>query len=283
MKQLNLTNAQPETKQFDLLALHESSNKISMTSRDIADLVGSRHSDVKRSIERLAERCVIRKPPMAFLERINGLGLTVQDEVYNFEGEDGKRDSIVVVAQLNPSLTAQLVDRWRELESGEALPRSHQQQSAINPDFVALARTVTEATASAMMKTILENTGIQAIVHVNATVSAPPVTEPAITAQQDDKKPVDDGEYVPIHKVSWDSGLTDSTCRRLVDFASLPNGYVNGVRGLCVHYAIFMTAVRALIDESTPPTGKRKRWQHPEFGGFSLRKDPQEIFGETNA
>lgn len=281
MKQLNLTTAQPEMKQFDLLALHESSNKISMTSRDIADLVGSRHSDVKRSIERLAERDVIQKPPMAFLERINGLGLTVRDEVYNFEGEDGKRDSIVVVAQLNPSLTAQLVDRWRELESGKALPHSCQQQAAINPDFMALTRTVTEATASAMMKTILENTGIQAIVHVNATVSAPPVTEQAITTRQDDRMPVDDSEYVQVHKVSLATSMSDASCRRLIGFADLPTRKFKGSYGLLVHRESFMLALRTLIDESTPPAGKRKRWRHPEFGGFSLCKDPQEIFGEA--
>ncbi|EGH2794944.1 transcriptional regulator [Salmonella enterica] len=268
-------------KQFDLLALHESSNKISMTSRDIADLVGSRHSDVKRSIERLSERDVIQKPPMAFLERINGLGLTVRDEVYNFEGEDGKRDSIVVVAQLNPSLTAQLVDRWRELESGKALPHSYQQQSAINPDFMALTRTVTEATASAMMKTVLENTGIQAIVHVNATVSAPPATEPAITTRQDDRMPVDDAEFVPVHKVSLATSMSDASCRKLIGFADLPTRKFKGSYGLLVHRESFMLALRTLIDESTPPVGKHKRWQHPDFGGFSLKKDPQEIFGEA--
>ncbi|HAF1611142.1 TPA: DNA-binding protein, partial [Salmonella enterica] len=40
-------------------------------------------------------------------------------------------------------------------------------------------------------------------------------------------------------------------------------------------------ALKALIEESTPPTGKLKRWQHPDFGGFALRKDPKEIFGEA--
>ncbi|EAM9428691.1 TPA_asm: transcriptional regulator [Salmonella enterica] len=254
-----------------------------MTSQEIADLVGSRHDSVKRTIERLANQGVIVQPPLVDERGTDSIGRQRITQAYVFSDERGKRDSIIVVAQLYPELTARLVDRWRELESGEALPHSYQQQSAINPDFVALARTVTEATASAMMKTILETTGIQATVHVNATVSAPPATGPVIIHQQDDEKPVDEGEYVPIHKVSWASGLTDSTCRRLVDFASLPNGYVNGTRGLCVHYAIFMTAVRALIDESTPPTGKRKRWQHPEFGGFVLRKDPKEIFGEEKA
>ncbi|EEG9142755.1 phage antirepressor KilAC domain-containing protein, partial [Escherichia coli] len=37
-----------------------------------------------------------------------------------FEGEQGKRDSIIVVAQLSPEFTARLVDRWRELEGATA-------------------------------------------------------------------------------------------------------------------------------------------------------------------
>ena len=42
--------------------------------------------------------------------------------VYVFSGEQGKRDSIIVVAQLSPEFTARLVDRWQALESGEATP-----------------------------------------------------------------------------------------------------------------------------------------------------------------
>lgn len=40
------------------------STKASMTSIDIAELVGSRHDKVKQSIERLAERGIITLPPM---------------------------------------------------------------------------------------------------------------------------------------------------------------------------------------------------------------------------
>lgn len=36
---------------------------------------------------------------------------------YVFSGEQGKRDSIIVVAQLSPEFTARLVDRWQELEA----------------------------------------------------------------------------------------------------------------------------------------------------------------------
>lgn len=74
-------------------------NKPSMTSLDIAELVGSRPDKVKQSIERLAERGVITLPPMG--EKATGGRPTTY---YIFEGEDGKRDSIIVVAHSAPSL-----------------------------------------------------------------------------------------------------------------------------------------------------------------------------------
>ncbi|EFM6666879.1 DNA-binding protein [Escherichia coli] len=96
------------------------SNAIKMTSIEIAELVGSRHDKVKQSIERLAVRGVLRNPPMVVFEKINNLGLLRGVEAYVFEGEQGKRDSIIVVAQLSPEFTARLVDRWRELEGATA-------------------------------------------------------------------------------------------------------------------------------------------------------------------
>lgn len=95
-----------------------------MTSREIADLVESRHDDVKRSIDRLAERGAISQPPLADGEKsANG----VVQKVYVI----GKRDSYVIVAQLSPEFTARLVDRWQELEGGAApavaLPQSFAQ------------------------------------------------------------------------------------------------------------------------------------------------------------
>ncbi|ENG1798970.1 Rha family transcriptional regulator, partial [Escherichia coli] len=99
-------------------------DKASMTSVEIAELVGSRHDKVKQSIERLAERGIIQLPPMGISENINGLGLTQKSKHYLFEGERGKRDSIIVVAQLCPEFTARLVDRWRELEEQIRKPMS---------------------------------------------------------------------------------------------------------------------------------------------------------------
>lgn len=81
---------------------------LTMSSREIAELLEARHDNVKRTIERLSERGVIQLPPME--EVTNHLGQTV------IEYRVGKRDSYVIVAQLSPEFTARLVDRWQQLE-----------------------------------------------------------------------------------------------------------------------------------------------------------------------
>lgn len=95
---------------------------VTMSSREIAGLVGSRHDDVKRSIERLAAKGVIVQPPMADEPGVDALGRPRATQIYLFTGEKGKRDSIVVVAQLSPEFTAALVDRWQELEAERQEP-----------------------------------------------------------------------------------------------------------------------------------------------------------------
>lgn len=93
-----------------------------MTSLQISELVNSRHDKVKQSIERLAEKGVIVQPPMVDEHGFDALGRERATKVYVFAGVKGKRDSIVVVAQLSPEFTARLVDRWQELESRMANP-----------------------------------------------------------------------------------------------------------------------------------------------------------------
>ena len=99
--------------------------QISMTSKDIAVLVGSRHSDVKRSIERLMGKGVITQTPLAFSEKINNLGTPAQHKYYKFVGEQGKRDTIIIVAQIRPEVTAKIVDRWLELEQRNQTPTTY--------------------------------------------------------------------------------------------------------------------------------------------------------------
>lgn len=91
-----------------------------MSSREIAELVGSRHDKVKQSIERLAtakgpdKPAVIDLPPLG--EYLDSLGRRATEYLVN------KRDSFVVVAQLSPEFTAALVDRWQQLEAQVAKP-----------------------------------------------------------------------------------------------------------------------------------------------------------------
>jgi len=91
---------------------------VTMSSREIAQLVQSKHSDVKRSAERLAAGGVLTAPLAQFDFEHNG---NVYQE-YRFN----KRDSLVVVARLSPEFTAAVVDRWQELEEGGniSVPRS---------------------------------------------------------------------------------------------------------------------------------------------------------------
>lgn len=92
-------------------------DSVKMSSIEIAELVESRHANIKRSIERLVERGIIRPAPLEHTNIINDLGVvTGIRDFYVFEGEQGKRDSIIVVAQNCPEFTARLVDRWQELE-----------------------------------------------------------------------------------------------------------------------------------------------------------------------
>ena len=92
---------------------------LTMSSREIAELLGCRHDNVKVTIDTLA-----RKGLVTFTEtQEKTLGRPAT--VYHV----GKRDSYVIVAQLSPEFTAKLVDRWQELEAQVAqqsprLPRN---------------------------------------------------------------------------------------------------------------------------------------------------------------
>ncbi len=88
---------------------------LTMSSREIADLVEKRHDVVKLSIERLAKQGVIAQPPLVDGNKsANG----VIEKLYQI----GKRDSYIVVAQLSPEFTARLVDRWQQLEQQVSNP-----------------------------------------------------------------------------------------------------------------------------------------------------------------
>lgn len=95
-------------------------NQNSITSLDISELCQKRHDNVKRLIENLINQQVIACPQIEVVQK-EANSRTYNVEVYIFSGEQGKLDSITVVAQLCPEFTAALVKRWYELENQNAV------------------------------------------------------------------------------------------------------------------------------------------------------------------
>lgn len=305
MKQLNLTTMTDST-------LEIINGVPMMGSRNIADMTGKDHSSViVRDIKNMLKQLNIypaapqdNENKSFFIKMKTYNGREVIEEIFLDQGL-----STTLVTGYSVQERYKVIKRWSDLESGKAQPRiaaqPAQPESGINPNFIALTRTVTEATASAMMKSAMEITGIQAIVHVKATVTenysatnstsdpasfldevneqiaSKPQPEAVETTRREVTPPADSAEYVQVTKISWETTFSDAACRRLIGFAGLPTMKYKGSHGLLVHRESFMLALRELIEESTPPTSKLKRWQHPEFRGFELKKDPKEIFGET--
>ncbi|UST66679.1 Rha family transcriptional regulator [Pseudomonas moraviensis] len=102
-----------------------------MSSREIADLVESRHDSVKRTIERLQEKGVVSFSPSVETSHAGAGARPVEVYLVN------KRDSFVVVAQLSPEFTAALVDRWQELEGQIVQPRELSRMDLIQIAFEA--------------------------------------------------------------------------------------------------------------------------------------------------
>ena len=87
------------------------SQELTMGTRDIADMLGKQHSNIKISAERLAAAGVIGTLAPQEFTHLNNTYI---------EYRLNKRDSLILVAQNCPEFTAQIVDRWQELESKQS-------------------------------------------------------------------------------------------------------------------------------------------------------------------
>ncbi|EFK0448524.1 TPA: Rha family transcriptional regulator [Escherichia coli] len=217
--------------------------KASMTSLEIAELVGSRHDSVKRAIERIAGRGVIPFPPMVE-KPTAGRPATY----YVFEGEQGKRDSIIVVAQLCPEFTARLVDRWRELEEQIRKPMS---------EIEMVAAMALEAVRQQKRITQVE----EKVSHVAETV------------EQIKKGTIREG-CAGYRQLKAKTGLSDDKCRNLVNAYQIPTDTHEFMTpdGLLSRRAIvavepFMAAFYRVMEEAEP---RGTRWYHPKMGLFQV-------------
>lgn len=87
---------------------------MTMSSREIAELVEARHNDVVATIERLFNKGLLRSSRKTRRESTGGRPLDVYDLT--------ERDSHLVVAGYSDEHRAKVVDRWQELEAQAATP-----------------------------------------------------------------------------------------------------------------------------------------------------------------
>ncbi|EFA4801018.1 Rha family transcriptional regulator [Escherichia coli] len=222
--------------------------KASMTSVEIAELVGSRPDSVKRTIETLAKKGIIQFPQTVEIENKQSLGPRRFSSAYVFEGERGKRDSIIVVAQLCPEFTARLVDRWRELEEQIRKPMS---------EIEMVAAMALEAVRQQKRITQVE----EKVSHVAETV------------EQIKKGTIREG-YAGYRQLKAKTGLSDDKCRNLVNAYQIPTDTHEFMTpdGLLSRRAIvavepFMAAFYRVMEEAEP---RGTRWYNPKMGLFQV-------------
>ncbi|EOT3685282.1 DNA-binding protein [Escherichia coli] len=221
-------------------------DKASMTSIEIAELVGSRPDSVKRTIETLAKKGIIQFPQTVEIENKQSLGPRRFSSAYVFEGERGKRDSIIVVAQLCPEFTARLVDRWRELEEQIRKPMS---------EIEMVAAMALEAVRQQRRLEQVE----EKVTHVTETV------------EKIKRGTIRDG-YAGYRQLVAKTGMSDAKCRNLVNAYQIPTDTHEFMTpdGLLSRRAIvavepFMEAFHHMMSEAER---RGTRWYHPKMGLF---------------
>lgn len=217
--------------------------KPSMTSIEIADMVGKRHDNVKRTIETLILRLVITSPQ---IEEKPTAGRPTT--YYLFEGEQGKRDSIITVAQLCPEFTARLVDRWRELEEERMRPKSQ-------------AELIAEM---ALLNLEQERRLNQVETQLNQVTEA---------VEQIKHGTIPEG-WVGFPHLCAKTGLTKPKCKRLAEVFSVPvdNAIVTTSDGIqrpekIVQEEMFLKAFIEMMEHAEP---RKLRWYHPDMGYFQV-------------
>ena len=87
---------------------------LTMTSREIAELVEARHNDVVATIERLFSKGLLRSSRKTRREDTGGRPIEVYDLI--------ERDTHLVVSGYSDEHRARVIDRWQELEGQQHQP-----------------------------------------------------------------------------------------------------------------------------------------------------------------
>jgi phage antirepressor YoqD-like protein len=104
--QMTPRNSQPDASGF---ASNQNLTRQVMSSREIAELTGSTHDNVLKTVRALVKRGVVSSNETPYIHSQNGQ--TYVEFLLTY------RDSMVVVSGYNVELRAKIIDRWQELEA----------------------------------------------------------------------------------------------------------------------------------------------------------------------
>ncbi|EKB5298804.1 DNA-binding protein [Salmonella enterica] len=166
----------------------------------------------------------------------------------------------------------------RETGRYESVPAGSAYEVSNNNDLLSMAKIVAEATVAAAIRAMEEVVTNRQQQRAERQHKASDVTEDFTVFDCSKPEPKvtnlvcdDVANLLTVRALATRTGLADSACRRLIEFAHVPARKI-GRSGLHADSDAFVAAACKLIGESEPPKGKIKRWQHPEFGGFMLRR-----------
>ncbi len=101
------------------MSVIQGGNPQTMTSLQIAEITGKRHSDVMRDVRNLLEQGVQeRNFALSYTIRELPNGGSKQEPYYNLT----KTGCLILASGYNALLREKIIDRWEELESGKATP-----------------------------------------------------------------------------------------------------------------------------------------------------------------
>ena len=107
---MNTNTAPGNTPHVATLFRHEQNvSRRTMSSREIAELTGSTHDNVLKTVRALVAKGVVSSNDTPYIHPQNG-------QVYR-EFLLSQRDTLVVVSGYNVELRARIIDRWQDLEA----------------------------------------------------------------------------------------------------------------------------------------------------------------------
>ena len=187
------------TKTLATLA-YPADTPLTMSSREIAELVEARHNDVIATIERLFGKGLLRSSRKTRRESTGGRPIDVYDLV--------ERDTYLVVAGYSDEYRAKVVDRWQELEVKASRPV--QPTVALPHDYISALEHLLESKKAEQLAIAQRDEAIRTKAQIGSTREATAMATAASAKKEAEALKARLGESVKSATVKAVESLTKS-------------------------------------------------------------------------